>query len=133
MISQNSVVEYSSQIFDCIEKNKLQITFFEVVTMMAFLYFRDQNVDVAVLECGLGGRLDSTNICKSKVCAITSIGYDHCEILGYTLENICNEKAGIIRHEVQVVIGPTVPKEIVEAKCGETKSTLHQVLNENYR
>ena len=97
------------------------------------MYFRDQKVDVAVLECGLGGRLDSTNICKSKVCAITSIGYDHCEILGYSLDEICTEKAGSIRHEVQVVIGPTVSKDIVAAKCAETKSSLHQVLNENYR
>lgn len=93
----------------------LEVTFFEIVTMIAFLQFRDQKVDVAVLECGLGGRLDATNICQPKVAAITSIGYDHCEILGNTLEEICGEKAGIIKPCVSdVVIGPSVPVEIVK-------------------
>lgn len=96
----------------------MEVTFFEIVTMIAFLQFRDQKVDVAVLECGLGGRLDATNICQARVTAITSIGYDHCEILGNTLEEICTEKAGIIKQGVaDVVIGPTVPREIVEARC----------------
>ena len=64
---------------------------------------------MAVLECGLGGRLDGTNICKSKVGAITGIGFDHCEILGYTLDEICTEKAGIIRPGLaDIVIGPSV-------------------------
>ena len=88
--------------------------------MIAFLQFRDQKVDVAVLECGLGGRLDATNICKARVTAITSIGYDHCEILGNTLEEICTEKAGIIKDSVtDVVIGPTVLSDIVAAKCSK--------------
>ena len=71
-----------------------------------------------MLECGLGGRLDATNICQPRVTAITSIGYDHCEILGNTLEEICTEKAGIIKDCVtDVVIGPTVLEDIVAAKC----------------
>lgn len=65
--------------------------------MIAFMKFRDAKVDVAVLECGIGGRLDATNICKSKVGVIASIGYDHCEILGETLDEICTEKCGIVR------------------------------------
>lgn len=82
--------------------------------MIAFLQFRDQKVDVAVLECGLGGRIDATNICKSKVAGITSIGFDHCEILGYTIDEICYEKAGIIKPSVtDIVIGPSVPINIV--------------------
>jgi dihydrofolate synthase/folylpolyglutamate synthase len=77
--------------------------------MIAFLEFAEKNVDYAVLECGMGGRLDATNIIDNPVaCAITSIGYDHCEILGSTLDLICFEKSGIIKRGVPCVIGPTV-------------------------
>ncbi len=81
-----------------IEKEKLDVTFFEIITMIGFLHFAEKNVDYAVLECGMGGRLDATNvIMKPEVCAITSIGFDHMEILGSTLEQIASEKAGIIK------------------------------------
>ena len=87
-----------------------------------------------MLECGLGGRLDATNICKSKVGAITSIGFDHCEILGNSLEEICHEKAGIIRPNLEhIEIGNTVPHDILAAKCLETNCVLHRVNENNYR
>lgn len=96
-------------VFDAIEHKRLDLTFFEIVTMMAFLHFAEKKVDYAVLECGMGGRLDATNIIdKPECCAITSIGFDHVEYLGSTLESIAFEKAGIIKQGVPCVIGSTV-------------------------
>jgi dihydrofolate synthase/folylpolyglutamate synthase len=82
-----------------------------------------------VLEVGLGGRLDSTNVIASpKVCVITSIDYDHCEILGDTLELITGEKAGIIKQGVPVVVGPTgVVRSVVDAKAGELNAPVTYV------
>ena len=80
-------------------------TFFEVATALGFLYFAERGVEWAVVEVGLGGRLDTTNVLEPAVCAITSIGLDHTEILGDTLEQIAAEKAGIIKPGVPVVIG----------------------------
>lgn len=97
-------------------------TFFEVTTVLALDYFAQQNVDWVVLETGLGGRLDATNIVVPKVCTITSIGFDHCQFLGDTLEAITREKAGIIKENVPVVVGPSVPVEYIE-RCD-----LHQVV-----
>ena len=85
-------------------------TFFEVTTAIAFELFRRAHVDVAVLEVGLGGRLDSTNIVQPIAAAITSIDFDHEQYLGNTLSAIAAEKAGVIRREIPVVVGP-VPQE----------------------
>jgi dihydrofolate synthase/folylpolyglutamate synthase len=84
-------------VLDAIDLNKFDATFFEIVTMIGFLHFRAENVDYVVLECGMGGRLDATNIINPVCTAITSIGYDHMEVLGDTLEKIATEKAGIIK------------------------------------
>ncbi len=80
-------------------------TFFELTTALAFRYFADQNVDLAIIETGLGGRFDATNIVDPEVSIITSIDYDHQKILGNTLEKIACEKAGIIKPEKSVIIG----------------------------
>ena len=80
--------------------NQIEATFFETTTAMAFNYFKDQEVEYAVIETGLGGRLDSTNVIIPKVCGITSISLDHMEILGDTIEEIAIEKAGIIKQGV---------------------------------
>lgn len=95
MITKKDVAKLTQ---DLIEKNQNQpLSFFEMTTAMAFQYFSDQKIDVAVLETGLGGRLDSTNICKNKLAAvITPIGMDHTNILGDHLTEIAMEKAGII-------------------------------------
>jgi dihydrofolate synthase/folylpolyglutamate synthase len=82
-------------------------TYFEITTAMAMLHFAGQRVDAAVLEVGLGGRLDSTNVCSPAVCAITSISYDHTRTLGDTLAEIAVEKAGIIKPGIPVVSGVT--------------------------
>jgi dihydrofolate synthase / folylpolyglutamate synthase len=92
-------------------------TYFEIVTAMAFLYFRDR-VKFAVLEVGLGGRLDATNIVEQDVSVITSIGMDHQEFLGNTIEAIAAEKAGIIKSSEPVVVGPTADLPVIRERAG---------------
>jgi len=92
-------------------------TYFELVTAMAFLYFRDRT-DFAVLEVGLGGRLDATNIVEQDVSVITSIGMDHQEFLGTTVDAIASEKAGIIKGAEPVVIGPSADLPLIREKAG---------------
>lgn len=84
-----------------------ELSFFEMTVGMAFDYFKKQNVDVAIIEVGLGGRLDSTNIITPEISVITNIGFDHMQFLGNTYEAIAKEKAGIIKTKTPVVIGET--------------------------
>lgn len=88
----------------------LSPSFFELTTAMAFRYFADQQVDVAIIEVGLGGRLDCTNIIRPDLCIITNISFDHTQFLGSTLAQIASEKAGIIKQGIPVVIGETTPE-----------------------
>lgn len=88
----------------------IPVTFFEATTAMALLAFAANKVDIAVIETGLGGRLDATNIIEPQLCLITPIGYDHCEHLGGTLAEIAAEKAGIIKPGVPVVVGKQPPE-----------------------
>ena len=101
---------YKKDVIQFIDKNRLflemqKVSFFEMTVGMALDYFAEQEVDFAVIEVGLGGRLDSTNIVTPQVSVITNIGFDHTQFLGETLEEIAYEKAGIIKFEVPVVIG----------------------------
>ncbi len=107
-------------------------TFFEVTTMMAFEYFSARNVDFAVLEVGLGGRLDATNVVVPEVSVITSIDYDHTHILGDTLTKIAREKAGIIKAGVPVVVGrmEDEPREEIRRIAEERGAPFHYVPNE---
>ena len=88
----------------------LKATFFEITTAMAFKYFSEQDVDIAVIEVGLGGRMDSTNIITPILSIITNISLDHTQLLGSTMEEIAAEKAGIIKEGVPCVIGETTPE-----------------------
>lgn len=90
--------------------DRLDLSFFEITTALAFRWFADENVDVAVIETGLGGRLDSTNIITPDLSIVTSIGLDHCEILGDTLAKIAAEKAGIFKKGVSAIVGEAVPE-----------------------
>lgn len=101
-IDQAHVVDFINRIKPLIES--IKPSFFEITVAMAFDYFASQNVDVAVIEVGLGGRLDSTNIINPVLSVITNISFDHKDILGDTLEKIASEKAGIIKKNVPVVI-----------------------------
>ncbi len=96
MITREAVVDF-------VEKYRqhwapIEPSFFEMTIALSFWYFKNENVDIAVIETGLGGRLDSTNVIQPEVCAITNIGWDHMNLLGDSLEKIAIEKAGIIRY-----------------------------------
>ena len=108
MISKDFVVEFVERIKTIFEE--IKPSFFELTVAMAFDYFEKEKIDIAVIETGLGGRLDSTNIITPNLSIITNIGYDHMDILGNTLEKIALEKAGIIKSNIPVVIGEYVPE-----------------------
>lgn len=119
MIPEQYVVDFVEQERAFFEP--LHPSFFELATAMAFKYFAEQKVDVAVVEVGLGGRLDCTNIISPDLCVITNISFDHIGFLGDTLAQIAGEKAGIIKVGVPVVIGETTPetRPVFEAKAAE--------------
>lgn len=117
MINEAKVLEILSLLFERAESANLAPTFFEYATALAFYYFAEEKVDVAVLETGIGGRLDATNVCQPILSVITSISLDHTEQLGSTVEAIAYEKAGIIKHGIPCVIGPRVPQEVIFAEA----------------
>ena len=108
MIPRQRVIDFVEQHRSFFEP--LHPSFFELTTAMAFKYFAEQQVDVAVIEVGLGGRLDCTNIIRPDLCVITNISFDHIQFLGDTLAKIAAEKAGIIKPGIPVVIGETTPE-----------------------
>lgn len=122
MISEEEVVEWVEKYPVANNLWNLEPSFFELTVAMAFDFFAKNNVDIAIIEVGLGGRLDSTNIITPEISIITNIGFDHVNLLGDTLEKIAAEKAGIIKKNIPVVIGEThnetkeVFKEIAAAK-----------------
>ena len=97
MISDEDVVKYYEVVMDILEKNSLQINFFEITTFMALLYFEAKNPDFIFLETGLGGRYDATNVVNSTIAAITNVSFDHVSLLGNSLDKIADRKAGIIK------------------------------------
>lgn len=124
-VSENFVIDF-------VERTKaisqtIQPSFFELTVAMAFDYFAQEKVDVAVIETGLGGRLDSTNIITPVLSVITNIGYDHMNLLGNTLEEIAAEKAGIIKPGIPVVIGEYLPetRTIFENKANECNAPIY--------
>lgn len=120
-ISKEFVVDFIESNKSFLENNKL--SFFEMTVGMAFQYFSDQKVDVAIIEVGLGGRLDSTNIITPLLSVITNIGWDHMNLLGNTIEEIAFEKAGIIKENIPVVIGEfTIETKKVFQKEAELKN-----------
>ncbi len=125
MISENFVVDFVERIKSVSEI--ISPSFFEMTVAMAFDYFEKQKIDIAIIETGLGGRLDSTNVITPVCSVITNIGYDHMDILGKTLEEIAWEKAGIIKPKVPVVIGEYLPetKNIFIKKAKEVNAAIH--------
>lgn len=107
VVSEEFVIEFTRNIQPLIDT--IQPSFFEITVAMAFDYFAKQGVDIAVIETGLGGRLDSTNIVTPEISVITNIGMDHMNILGNTIEEIAFEKAGIIKTNTPVVVGESHP------------------------
>jgi len=114
LITEEQVATQLTRIFTTIDQHNLEATFFEIVTCCAFLFFADQNVNVVILETGLGGRADATNVVHPLISVITSISLEHTEILGDTVEEIAFEKAGIIKPQTPVVIGKSVPRSVID-------------------
>jgi dihydrofolate synthase/folylpolyglutamate synthase len=110
LADEDFVIDFTEKVKPIIEE--IQPSFFEITVAMAFEYFALQNVDIAIIEVGLGGRLDSTNIIDPELAVITNIGWDHMNMLGDTLEAIAFEKAGIIKQDTPVVIGERQPETI---------------------
>jgi len=125
MCSQDFVIDFTDKIKTCIEK--IEPSFFEITVGMAFDYFVQEKVDIAIIETGLGGRLDSTNVIEPELSIITNIGFDHMALLGNTLEAIASEKAGIIKKDTPVVIGALDPatKNVFEEKAIQENAAIY--------
>tara|TARA_Y200000002_G_scaffold366629_1_gene357783 strand:+ start:12153 stop:13379 length:1227 start_codon:yes stop_codon:yes gene_type:complete len=112
---------------------KIKPSFFEWTTALAFSYFEKAKTEINIIETGLGGRLDSTNIISPELAVITSIGMDHENILGNNLQEIAKEKAGIIKENTPTLLGPEIEEfDIFESICKEKKSPLHTTENINF-
>ena len=124
-VSKEYVIDFVANHRDFFEP--LHPSFFELATAMAFNYFAEQQVDVALIEVGLGGRLDCTNIIRPDLCVITNISFDHVQFLGDTLAKIASEKAGIIKPGIPVVIGETTPetKPVFETTALKQGAPIH--------
>ena len=124
MISDEDVVKYYEVVMDILEKNSLQINFFEITTFMALLYFEERNPDFIFLETGLGGRYDATNIVKSTIATITNVSFDHVSLLGDSLEKIADRKAGIIKDGQLCIYAQNLP-ELENAVKKETDNSIN--------
>ncbi|MFC1504287.1 bifunctional folylpolyglutamate synthase/dihydrofolate synthase [Spirochaetota bacterium] len=113
-----------------IKKFSITTTFFDIMTAICFNYFKSKNIDYGVIETGLGGRLDSTNVLSPIACIISSISYDHMDKLGYTIEAIASEKAGIIKKNTPVFTGNTgsAALRIIKEKCKAMHAPLYTIL-----
>ncbi len=127
MIPESMVVQFVEHYE--VQWQSIKPSFFEITVLMAFEYFNYAEVDIAVIETGMGGRLDSTNVVLPELSVITNIGFDHTQFLGDTIEKIAGEKAGIIKNEVPVVIGPSreEAKSVFSTKATEMGSKIHFV------
>lgn len=122
MIDEEYIIKFTNKLYDLFEE--IKPSFFEATTAMAFEYFANRNIEYAVIEAGLGGRLDSTNVIIPEISVITGISIDHTEYLGNTIECISKEKAGIIKKNIPLVLGKTNIKsrKIIKEKCKEKAS-----------
>ncbi|HMF15149.1 MAG TPA: folylpolyglutamate synthase/dihydrofolate synthase family protein [Gemmataceae bacterium] len=128
-VSRQELAALLDDVRRAVEAGNLEPTFFEVATAVGFSHFVRRRADIAVIEVGLGGRLDSTNVCHPVASVITSISFDHTQMLGTELANIAGEKAGIVKPGVPVVSGATVPeaREVIERICRERGAPLKQL------
>jgi len=128
MISNEDLAEITEFVKDFIDEIEEKPTVFEIITLIGMEYFKRQQCDIVVLEVGIGGLLDSTNVIESKeVAVITSIGFDHTGMLGNTIEEIVTQKAGIIKADTDVVFWnrDEVAAKVIKAVCEKTKSQLY--------
>lgn len=123
-MQQEAVVDFVNNYFDFIQE--IKPSFFEITSAMAFQHFKDEKVEVAIIETGMGGRLDSTNIVQPVLSLITNVSYDHQQFLGETLQEIAGEKAGIIKEGVPVVISERQP-EVEEVFKNRSKNSNSEI------
>ena len=126
-ISIEEAKEHLKRLFLLIESLSIPARFFEITTLLAFLSFAQHCVDIAIIETGIGGRLDPTNIIYPIVSVITSIDFDHCMLLGNSLDSIAKEKAGIIKERIPVVVGPRGYRDPIISMAKAKKSPLHAI------
>lgn len=126
MISEEEMALLFEEAAATANEAQIEATFFEIATLLAFLHFQRKNVDIAVIETGMGGLWDATNVVEPLVSVIASIGYDHMDVLGPTLEDIGREKAGIMKPGVPVVLGPDVSYSSMEKYAREKNCPLFQ-------
>ncbi len=134
-ISEGFVCEFIAKHKNFLETN--DFSFFEMTVGLAFDYFKKEKIDIAIIEVGMGGRLDATNIINPLISVITNIGKDHVQFLGNSLEAIATEKAGIIKLNIPVIIGEynSETKPVFLAKANETKSEIYfasDLISENF-
>jgi dihydrofolate synthase/folylpolyglutamate synthase len=134
MISQEMLIQLVNELKPYIERERVREithspTFFDTITAIALTYFERKKVDISVLEVGMGGKLDSTNVVLPQICIITPIGYDHTDTLGHTLEKIAYEKSGIIKEGIPVVSSTQEHEalSIISKTCKEKKASLRLV------
>ncbi|MBI4682344.1 MAG: bifunctional folylpolyglutamate synthase/dihydrofolate synthase [Nitrospirae bacterium] len=133
-ITESEVIDLASEIRRSIGSSGLSPTFFEFVTAMAFHYFASEKIDWAVVETGMGGRLDATNVIDPEVAVITNISRDHCEFLGNTISDITYEKAGIIKPGVPVITASAVPAVIKQlTKTANSRGAGIHIYNKDYK
>ena len=132
MIAKSEVIQFVSKNKTAFEK--IDLSFFEFTVALAFHYFACQKVDIAIIETGLGGRLDSTNIINPELSIITNIGLDHTNLLGDTIQKIAKEKAGIIKSNTPIIIGRNQEeiKPIFQNIANEKKATLKYATAHNF-
>jgi len=134
-IDKDQAAALISEVYEATDKNELP-TFFEITTAMALIYFARSNVDISIMEVGMGGRLDATNVITPLVSVITNIGLDHNQYLGQTIIDIAKEKAGIIKPDVDVVTGvnQSSVRQLFESRCKEKRAPLWRLgHNARYR
>lgn len=126
MILKKELIILLSHIFQVTEEHHYRLSFFEATTLLAFLYFAKKKIDIAVIETGLGGRLDATNIINPILSAITTINFDHMKILGNTLDEIANEKAGIIKEKTPLFIGPKADFHCITSRAQALRAPIYK-------
>jgi dihydrofolate synthase/folylpolyglutamate synthase len=128
-ISKEYIVDFYNQNLERFKE--ISPSFFEWSTALAFSYFEDSKTEINIIETGLGGRLDSTNVIMPELSIITSIGMDHASILGNTIEKIAKEKAGIIKDNTPTILGPSMDQESVFKKICKSKNSKLYIADEN--
>lgn len=127
IMTEEDVTTILPEVFDMCRHMDIPATFFEITTIMSFLKFKRSQCDAVVLEVGLGGRLDATNVVSPTLSIITSIQLDHTKILGDTIEKIAMEKAGIMKRGVDVLVGPGCPVELLRTEAAKVGAPFHTI------